>query len=216
MQVTPAARVMARVLRADFHEGERVQKRAHPRCAGYKGPGDAQDAGSGRPCHGKSCFGDRPARIWPAKKDLFSTARHSAGRTGDGPTCRKPGKQRCERSQCYGQRSLISICPMQLPRRPFQGMIVRKNDRDREMVAPGQRFFIIQDQFSHQDLIAPVGTGSGVHYLKLATRLQSVSAMKRLKGCYRGRCFHSGDVRAPGLRLQILVDNPGYRYQSAF
>jgi len=78
-------------------------------------------------------------------------------------------------------------------------------------VAPGQPLFIIQDN-SRIRIIAPVGTDLAAS-LKAGEKIAASIRNEKVEGIIEG-IISSGDVRAPGLRLQILVDNPGYRYQT--
>jgi multidrug efflux pump subunit AcrA (membrane-fusion protein) len=79
------------------------------------------------------------------------------------------------------------------------------------MVAPGQPLFIIQDN-SRIRIIAPVGTDLASS-LRTGKKIAAIIGNEKIEGIIEG-IVSSGDIRAPGLRLQILVDNPGYRYQS--
>jgi RND family efflux transporter MFP subunit len=94
---------------------------------------------------------------------------------------------------------------------PFSGTIIRKMTETGNMVAPGQPLFIIQDN-SRIRIIAPVGSDLAAS-LRAGEKIAASIGNEKVEGIIEG-IVSSGDVRAPGLRLQILVDNHGYRYQT--
>ena len=71
--------------------------------------------------------------------------------------------------------------------------------------------YLIQDN-SRIRIIAPVGTDLAAS-LKAGEKIAVSIGNEKVGGIIEG-IISSGDVRAPGLRLQILVENPGYRYQT--
>jgi multidrug efflux system membrane fusion protein len=208
-QVTPAARVMARVLRADFHEGEKVK---NGRTLVMLDTRDLEtrkmqaQSGLATARHALEIASKNLGR----KKDLFSTA--------DIPLAELEMAQLAE-SQASSAVSAASAAVSELDvnlsyavaKAPFSGTIVRKMTETGNMVAPGQPLFIIQDN-SRIRIIAPVGTDLAA-LLKAGDKIAASIGNEKIEGIIEG-VVSSGDVRAPGLRLQILIDNPGYRCQT--
>ena len=209
MQAIPAARVMAKVLRADFHEGEQVQ---NGRTLVVLDTRDLEtrkmqaQAGLTTARHALDIARTNLAR----KNNLYSTA--------DIPLAELEMAQLAE-SQANSTVSAASAAVSELDvnlsyavaKAPFSGMIVRKMTETGNMVAPGQPLFIIQDN-SRIRIIAPVGTDLASS-LRAGDKIAASIGNEKVEGIIEG-VVSSGDVRAPGLRLQILVDNPGYRYQT--
>ena len=208
-QVTPAARVMARVLSANFHEGEKVK---NGRTLVVLDTRDLEtrkmqaQSGLATARHALEIASKNLSR----KKDLFSTA--------DIPLAELEMAQLAE-SQASSAVSAASAAVSELDvnlsyavaKAPFSGTVVRKMTETGNMVAPGQPLFIIQDN-SRIRIIAPVGTDLAA-LLKAGDKIAASIGNEKIEGIIEG-VVSSGDVRAPGLRLQIIVDNTGYRYQS--
>ena len=209
MQATPAARVMAKVLRADFHEGEQVQ---NGRTLVVLDTRDLEtrkmqaQAGLATARHALEIARTNLAR----KNNLYSTT--------DIPLAELEMAQLAE-SQANSTVSAASAAVSELDvnlsyavaKAPFSGTVVRKMTETGNMVAPGQPLFIIQDN-SRIRIIAPVGTDLAA-LLKAGDKIAASIGNEKIEGIIEG-VVSSGDVRAPGLRLQIIVDNTGYRYQS--
>jgi RND family efflux transporter MFP subunit len=209
MQVTPAARVMARVLKADFHEGEQVK---NGRTLVVLDTRDLQtrkmqaQAGVATARHALEIASTNLAR----KKDLYNTS--------DIPLAELEMAELVE-SQANSAVSTASAAVNELDinlsyavaKAPFSGKIVRKMTETGNMVAPGQPLFIIQDN-SRIRIIAPIGTDLA-DLLRAGEKITASIGNEKVEGIIEG-IVSSGDVRAPGLRLQMLIDNPGYRYQS--
>jgi len=209
MQATPAARVMARVLRADFHEGERVK---NGRTLVVLDTRDLQarktqaQAGLATARHALEIARTNLAR----KKDLYNTS--------DIPLAELEMAQLAESqavSAVSSADAVVSELDINLSyavaKAPFSGTIIRKMTETGNMVAPGQPLFVIQDN-SRIRIIAPVSTDLAVS-LRAGEKIAASIGHEIVEGIIEG-IVSSGDVRAPGLRLQILVDNPGYRYQT--
>jgi RND family efflux transporter MFP subunit len=208
-QVTPAARVMARVLKADFHEGEQVKS---GRTLVMLDTRDLQtrkmqaQAGLATARHALEIASTNLAR----KKDLYNTS--------DIPLAELEMAELAE-SQVNSAVSAASAAVNELDinlsyavaKAPFSGTIVRKMTETGNMVAPGQPLFIIQDN-SRIRIIAPVGSDLAAS-LKTGEKIAARIGNEKVEGIIEG-IVSSGDVRAPGLRLQILVDNHGYLYQT--
>jgi RND family efflux transporter MFP subunit len=208
-QVTPAARVMARVLKADFHEGEQVK---NGRSLVVLDTRDLQtrkmqaQAGLATASHALAIARTNLAR----KKDLYSTS--------DIPLAELEMAELAE-SQANSTVSAASAAVNELDinlsyavaKAPFSGTIVRKMTETGNMVAPGQPLFIIQDN-SRIRIIAPVGTDLAAS-LRAGEKITASIGNEKVEGIIEG-VVSSGDIRAPGIRLQVLVNNPGYRYQT--
>ena len=209
MQANPAARVMAKVLKADFHEGEQVQ---NGRTLVVLDTRDLQarkmqaQAGLATARHALEIASTNLAR----KQDLYSTS--------DIPLAELEMAQ-LAKSQASSTVSAASAMVSEMDvnlsyavaKAPFSGTIVRKMTETGNMVAPGQPLFVIQDN-SRIRIIAPVGTDLAAS-LRAGEKIAANLGNEKVEGIIEG-IVSSGDVRAPGLRLQILVDNPGYRYQT--
>jgi RND family efflux transporter MFP subunit len=209
MQVTPAARVMARVLSANFYEGEHVK---NGRTLVVLDTRDLQtrkmqaQTSLATARHALDIARTNLAR----KKDLYSTA--------DIPLAELEMAELAE-SQANNSVSAASAAVNELDinlsyavaKAPFSGTIVRKMTETGNMVAPGQPLFIIQDD-SRIRIIAPVGTDLAAS-LKAGEKIAASIGNENVEGIIEG-IVSSGDIRAPGLRLQILIDNPGYRYKT--
>ena len=209
IQVTPAARVMARVLSANFHEGEKVKNGRTLVVL------DTRDLQTRRMQAQTSLATARHAldiarTNLARKKDLYSTS--------DVPLAELEMAELAE-SQANSAVSAANAAVNELDinlsyavaKAPFSGTIVRKMTETGNMVAPGQPLFIIQDN-SRIRIIAPVGTDLASS-LRAGDKIAASIGNEKVEGIIEG-VVSSGDVRAPGLRLQILVDNPGYRYQT--
>ena len=94
---------------------------------------------------------------------------------------------------------------------PFDGIVVQKMTEAGNIVGPGQPLFIVEDD-SRLRIIASVG-------MEDASRLASNQSVRVKFG--QETCtgvvesvISSGDTRAPGLRVQVLVDNPKRHYRA--
>jgi RND family efflux transporter MFP subunit len=96
-------------------------------------------------------------------------------------------------------------------RAPFPGVIVRKMVETGNMVAPGQSLFIIEDDSSLR-VIASVGTDLAAG-LKPGQMLPVRMGGDTIQGKIEG-IVPSGSTDAPGLRVQILIDNAGHRFRA--
>jgi RND family efflux transporter MFP subunit len=200
---------MARVLKADFHEGEQVKS---GRTLVMLDTRDLQtrkmqaQAGLATARHALEIASTNLAR----KKDLYNTS--------DIPLAELEMAELAE-SQVNSAVSAASAAVNELDinlsyavaKAPFSGTIVRKMTETGNMVAPGQPLFIIQDN-SRIRIIAPVGSDLAAS-LKTGEKIAARIGNEKVEGIIEG-IVSSGDVRAPGLRLQILVDNHGYLYQT--
>lgn len=94
---------------------------------------------------------------------------------------------------------------------PFNGVIVRKMVERGNMVAPGQPLFIIEDD-SKLRVIAPVGTDLAAT-LHPGQLLPVRMGGEMVQGCIEG-IVPSGSTEAPGLRVQLIIKNPGHRFKA--
>jgi len=90
-------------------------------------------------------------------------------------------------------------------RAQFSGVIVRKMAEKGNMVVPGQPLFIIEDD-SRLRIVAPVGTDLAKG-LKPGQILMVRMGGDTIKSTIEG-VLSSGSIEAPGLRVQLLIDNP--------
>ncbi len=208
-QATPAARIMAKVQRAGFHEGEHVQS---GRTLVVLDTRDLQ----ARRMQAQSALAtarhalDIARTNLTRKKDLYSTS--------DIPLAELEMAQLAE-SQAGAGVSAADAAVSELDvhlsyavaKAPFTGRIVRKMTEAGNIVAPGQPLFIIQDD-SRIRVVAPVGTDLAAP-LRAGEKITVLIGAEKSEGVIEG-IVSSGDIRAPGLRVQILVNNPGYRYQT--
>jgi RND family efflux transporter MFP subunit len=94
---------------------------------------------------------------------------------------------------------------------PFKGVIVRKMVEEGNMVAPGQGLFIIEDD-SRLRIIAPVGTDLA-EGLKPGQDLPVRMGGETVQGKIEG-IVPSGSTEAPGLRAQLIIENTGHRFRA--
>jgi RND family efflux transporter MFP subunit len=95
-------------------------------------------------------------------------------------------------------------------RAPYAGVIVRKMTEVGNMVTPGQPLFIIEDD-SRLRIVASVGADLSAG-LTPGQVLQVQLGGSTVRGTIEG-VVSSGDTRSPGLRTQLLIDNPGMQFK---
>jgi RND family efflux transporter MFP subunit len=95
-------------------------------------------------------------------------------------------------------------------RAPSAGVVVRKMTEVGNLAAPGQPLFIIEDD-SRLRVIASLGTDLAAG-LRAGQSLPVQIGGETVQGMIEG-IMPSGDTYAPGLRVQLLVDNPRRRYR---
>ena len=96
-------------------------------------------------------------------------------------------------------------------RAPFNGVVVRKMTEKGNLVAPGQPLFIIEDD-SRLRAVAPLGADLA-QGLRAGQSLQVQIDGETVQGMVEG-IIPSGDTYAPGLRVQLLIDNARHRYRA--
>jgi RND family efflux transporter MFP subunit len=94
---------------------------------------------------------------------------------------------------------------------PFAGVVVRRLIEVGDIVGPGQPVAIIEDD-SRLRVVAPIGTDLASH-VTAGQALFMELAGARVSGDVEG-VISSGDIRAAGLRLQLVLPNPNYAYQA--
>jgi len=96
-------------------------------------------------------------------------------------------------------------------RAPFDGVVVRKMTEVGNLVTPGQPLFIVEDD-SRLRAVASLGAD-------LAAGLRAEQSLpvqingETVQGVVEG-IMPSGDTYAPGLRVQLLIDNAHHRYRA--
>jgi RND family efflux transporter MFP subunit len=96
-------------------------------------------------------------------------------------------------------------------RAPFSGVVVRKMTEVGNLAAPGQPLFIIEDD-SRLRAVAPIGAdlASG---LSAGESLPVQIGGETVQGIVEG-VMPSGEPSAPGLRVQLLIDNARHRFRA--
>lgn len=96
-------------------------------------------------------------------------------------------------------------------RAPFNGTVVRKMTEAGNLVAPGQPLFVVEDD-SRLRVIAPLGADLATG-LEAGQRLILEVGGETTQGVIEG-IMPSGDTTAPGLRVQLIVENRGHRLRA--
>jgi RND family efflux transporter MFP subunit len=208
-RVTPAARIMAKVVEAGFQEGDRVEAdRMLIRL-------DIRDLLANK-------------REAQAALDTASTvlevARLNLERMRNLQKSGTVSQQQLEASEvahaqanaaAAGAKSALDELDVNLSYAvalaPFPGVIVRKMVEKGNMVAPGQGLFIIEDD-SRLRIIAPVGTDLAAG-LKPGQTLPVRMGGEKVQGTIEG-VVPSGSTEAPGLRVQLIIDNNQHRFRA--
>jgi len=93
---------------------------------------------------------------------------------------------------------------------PFAGVVVQKMTEAGNIVGPGQPLFVVEDD-SRLRIVAPIGTDDAINLVPNQP-MQVRFGEEVCHGVLEG-VMPSGDPRAPGLRAQVLIDNPDRRHQ---
>lgn len=96
-------------------------------------------------------------------------------------------------------------------RAPFSGVVVRKMTEVGNLVVPGQPLFVIEDD-SRLRAVASLGAdlAAGLRAgQSLPVQINGETAHGLVEGI-----MPSGDTYAPGLRVQVLIDNAHHRYRA--
>jgi len=206
---TPSARVMARVTEATFREGERVrQGQVLARL-------DTRDLSARR-------------TQATAARDLTRSALELARTNVERMRALRasgaiPGTQLDQAEAAFNQANaaatttgaVIDEVDVNLSyatvAAPFAGVVVRRLVEVGDLVGPGQPVAVIEDD-TRLRVVAPIGTDLA----RRATPGQELSvviAEARVVGRVEG-VIPSGDIRAAGLRLQLVIDNPAHALQA--
>ena len=199
----PAVRLMAKVLAADFREGDRVEAgrvlvrldtrdfRARRRIA--RASGDAATV--------SSVLATENLKRAQALFESGAIPRSQLEAAELGASQAAAGAQTASGTEEELAFNLESASI----RSPFAGLVVRKTTEVGNLTAPGQPLLILEDD-AQLRVAAPIGA-------ELAARLEAGALVgvraggQRLTGTVES-LVPSGDPRAPGLRVQVLIDNP--------
>jgi len=207
-RASPAARVMATATRADFREGDRVSQ------GQVLVQLDTRDLTTTR----------RQARTArDSAQTALGLARAHVERmralhaSGDVP---RPPLEQAEAALAQAEAAAASATAavdtvdvnLSYARvlAPFDGVVALRLVEVGNLVAPGQPVAVIEDD-ARLRVVAPIGS-------ELATRVvpgREVNveiADSRTSAIVEG-VVSSGDVRAPGLRLQVIIENAGRAYR---
>ena len=199
----PAVRLMAKVLAADFREGDRVEagrvlvrldtRDFQARRRITRASGDAATVSSSlatenlKRAHALFESGAIPRSQLEAA-ELGASQAAAAAQTASGT-----------------EEELAFNLDSATIRSQFAGVVVRKMTEVGNLTAPGQPLLILEDD-ARLRVVAPVGA-------ELAARLEPGSKVavrvggQRVAGTVES-VVPSGDPRAPGLRAAVLIDNP--------
>jgi RND family efflux transporter MFP subunit len=208
-RVMPAARIMAKVIEADFQEGDRVAAdRVLIRL-------DTRDL-LARKRQARAALDTASTALEVARLNLermrnlqksgtvsrnqFEMAEVAHAQANAASAAAKSGLEELDVNLSYS-----------LARAPFSGIIVRKMVEKGNMVSPGQPLFIIEDD-SRLRVIAPVGTDLTAG-LKPGQNLPVRMGQETVQGKIEG-IVSSGSTEAPGLRVQLIIDNAGHRFRA--
>ncbi len=206
---TPAARIMAKVIDAGFQEGDRVEAdRVLIRL-------DTRDL-LARKRQAQAALETASTALDVARLNLerMSTLQKSGTVSRHQLEAAQVGHAQAN-AAAEGARSALDELEVNLSyavaRAPFKGVIVRKMVEEGNMVAPGQPLFIIEDD-SRLRVIAPVGTDLAAG-LKPCQNLPVRMGGETVRGKIEG-IVPSGSTEAPGLRVQLIIDNAGHRFRA--
>lgn len=208
-RTSPAARLMARVTEATFREGERVR------------PGqvlvrlDTRDLSKRRVQAAAGRDGARAALDLARTNVERMRALHASGAM--------PGAQLEQAEAVFTQATAAATTAgaaigevdvnLSYARvdAPFAGVVVRRLVEVGDLVGPGQPVAVIEDD-SRLRVVAPFGTDLA-RRVTPGEELFIEIAEARVSGKVEG-VIASGDIRAAGLRLQIVLENPSHTYQA--
>jgi RND family efflux transporter MFP subunit len=208
-QATPAARVMAKVLSADFYEGEYVE---NGRTLVSLDTRDLQTRKSqARASLVTAQNALNVARTNLArKKDLYKTATIPLAELEASELAESQASSAVSTANSAINEIDVNLSYAEA-KAPFAGKIIRKMTEAGNMVAPGQPLFIIED-YSRLRIIAPAGTDLAAS-LRPGDKITVKIGEEKSIGIIEG-IVSSGDARSPGQRVQMLVDNAEYRYKT--
>ena len=208
-RATPAARIMAKVVEAIFQEGERVEAghvliRLDTRdLLARKSQAQAASDTAATALNIAKLNLDRMRNL----KASGSVSRHQMELT-------EVAYAQAEASVAATKSAIEELevnFSYSVAAAPFQGTVVRKMVEEGNMVAPGQPLFIIEDD-SKLRVIAPLGTDLSAGLtpgMSLPIRMGDEMVTGVIEGI-----VSSGSTGAPGLRIQLIVDNSQRRFRT--
>lgn len=204
-RATPSARIMARVLAANFQEGQRVDAnrilvRLDTRDleAKHKQASASQDAASTSLEVAETNLRRMRSLV---KAGAASQAQLEAVEVVAAQAQAATKTTRAAIDEVDVNVSYASVAS------PFAGVVVQKMTEAGNIVGPGQPLFIVEDD-SRLRVVASIGTEDAIN-LAPNQRVHVRFGEETRDGILEG-VMSSGDSRAPGLRVQILIDNPDH------
>jgi len=208
-RVTPAARIMAKVVEAGFHEGDRVEAdRIVIRL-------DTRDL-LARKKQAQAAVETSSTALEVARLNLerMRNLKKSGTVSSSQLEAAEVAYAQANAASASAKSGLEEIdvnLSYSIARAPYSGIIVRRLVEVGNMVAPGQPLFIIEDD-AHLRVIAPVSTDLTAG-LKPSQNLPVRMGQETVQGTIEG-IVSSGSTEAPGLRVQLIIDNAGHRFKA--
>lgn len=207
-RVTPAARIMAKVIEAGFLEGDRVgEGRTLIRL-------DTRDL-QARKRQARAAVETASTALEVARLNLERMrSLHKSGTVSNHQIEAAEVAYAQANAAFEAARSGLEEIDVNLSyssaRAPFSGIIVRKMVEVGNMVSPGQPLFIIEDD-SRLRVIASVGTdlAAGLEPgQNLPVRMGQITVQGKIEGI-----IPSGSTGAPGLRMQLIIENAEHAFK---
>jgi membrane fusion protein, multidrug efflux system len=201
-RVTPAARIMAKVIEAGFQEGDRVEAgRTLIRL-------DTRDL-LARKRQAQAAIDTASTALNVARLNLERMRNlQKSGTVSRNQLEASEVSYAQANAVATGAKSALDELDVNLSyavaHAPFKGVIVRKMVEEGNMVAPGQPLFIIEDD-SRLRVIATLGTdlAAGLNPGRdLPVRMGGETVKGKIEGI-----VPSGSTETPGLRVRLLIDN---------
>lgn len=205
-RATPSARIMAKVLYVRFQEGQRVEANQALICL------DTRDLAARR-------------RMATASEEAAATAldvaeinmRRMTSLLAAGAASRtqlEAAEVAAAQAQAATRTAHATIDEVDTNvsyasvASPFAGVIVQKLTEPGNIVGPGQPLFVVEDD-SRLRVVAAIGSQDAARLVP-GQQMRVRFGLEVRDGVLEG-VISSGDPRAPGLRVQVLVDNPDRR-----
>lgn len=205
-RATPSARIMAKVLTAAFQEGERVEaNRVLVRL-------DTRDLTARRR---QASAGEEAASTGLDVAEANLRRMRSLVEAGAAPkaqleavevaTAQAQAATKTARAAIDEVDTNVSYASVASP---FAGVIVQKMTEPGNIVGPGQPLFVVEDD-SRLRIVAAIGSEEAARLApKQPVRVRFGGEVR--EGVLEG-VMSSGDPRAPGLRVQVLIGNADRR-----
>lgn len=209
LRVTPAARIMAKVVEAGFQEGDRVEAdKILIRL-------DTRDL-LARKKQARAAVETTSTTLEVSRMNLerMRNLKKSGTVSSNQLEAAEVVYAQANAASASAKSGLEEIdvnLSYSIAHAPFSGIIVCKLVEVGDMVAPGQPLFIIEDD-SHLRVIAPVSTDLTAG-LKQGQNLPVRMGQETVQGTIEG-IVSSGSTDAPGLRVQLIIDNAGLRFKA--